>query len=143
MNDYMEAVEEDRQQEDLENLISIVDYNRDALWDNSGYVGGDGSERWNLGNFENMEDEQQKRNQMIADSRKINWIWSVIKRELSSKYVLVCGNCGKNYFNIRRPRYPANEYICSECNTEGSLQLLSFEEWASPEIMKIKNSYNF
>ena len=140
MYDYMIAVEEDKQQDDLENLVSIVYFNKDELWDST--EGGYGSSlRWDLGDFEGMKDEKKLRDGMIADSRKIKRIWNIIKRELCSKYVLVCGNCKKNYFYMKRPKYQANKYTCSNCKKEGLIKLIPFEEWATPEILYIKKHY--
>lgn len=140
MYDYMVAVEEDKQQDDLENLISIVYFNKDELWDST--EGGYGSSlRWDLGDFEGMKDEQKLRNGMIADSRKIKRIWNIIKRELCSKYLLVCSNCGAKYFYMKKPKYQANKYMCPKCKKTGSIKLLTFEEWATPEMVYIKEKY--
>ena len=88
-----------------------------------------------------MKDEQKLRNEMIADSNKLKRMWNVIQKELNSKYVLVCNNCGKEYLYSKKPKYEVDRYRCSECKADNSLQLLTFEEWASPEIMKLRSEY--
>lgn len=140
MYDYMVAVEEDGQQDDLSNLISIVYNQKDELWDSNGY-GGEGNLRWNLADFEGMEDEQKLRNEMIADSQTLKRIWRIIQKELNSKYVLVCNNCGAEYLYTKQPRYPAERYKCTNCGTVGALELIPFEQWATPEILNLKNEY--
>lgn len=108
---------------------------------NSNVSGGEGSTLWDLAEFEGMKDEKKLRREMINDSNKLKRIWNVIKRELSSKYVLVCDNCGKEYFYDKKPKYEADRYKCSQCKADGSLQLLSFEDWASPDIMNLRSQY--
>lgn len=140
MYDYMVAVEEDGQQDDLSNLVSIVYNQKDELWDSNGY-GGEGNLRWNLADFEGMKDEQKLRNEMIADSQSLKRIWRIIQKELNSKYVLVCNNCDVEYLYTKQPRYPAERYKCTNCGTVGSLELIPFEQWATPEILNLKNKY--
>lgn len=135
---YMGRID-DFAKDSLEDLISIIYYHKDELWDSNN--GGEGSSLWDLAGFEGMKDENKLRREMIADSNKLKRMWHIIQKELNSKYVLVCNNCGKEYLYSKKPKYEADRYRCSQCKADGSLQLLSFEEWASPEILKIKNTY--
>lgn len=136
---YMERID-DFSQDSLEDLVSIIYYHKDELWD-SNETGGEGSSLWDLAGFEGMKDESKLRKEMIEDSNKLERIWSTIQRELNSKYVLVCQNCGKEYFYNKKPRYPVDKYRCTNCNTVGSLELIPFEQWATPEILTLKNKY--
>ena len=131
MYDYMVAVEEDGQQNDLYNLVSIVYHNIDQVWDGFG----EGSLRWDV----DLGDKQQ----ILKDSKVLKNIWNTIKRELNSKYIIKCINCGKQYFYQKKPVYTIDKYMCGECKSKGALELLPFEEWASPDIRKVKNRYNF
>ena len=140
MYDYMVATKEDGQQDDLSNLVSIVYNQKDELWDSNG-CGGEGNLRWDLADFEGMKDEQKLRNEMIADSNMLKRIWRVIQKELNSEYVLVCNNCGAEYLYNKQPRYPAEKYKCTNCGTVGALELIPFEQWATPEILNLKNKY--
>lgn len=140
MYDYMVAVEEDGMKDDLSNMIDIVYHHKDQLWDSNESIG-EGFTRWNLADFEGMEDEQKLRNEMIADSQALKRIWRILKRELSAKYVLVCNNCGAEYLYTKQPRYPAERYKCTNCGTVGALELIPFEQWATPEILTLKNKY--
>ncbi len=128
MYDYMISCKEDGMQDDLENLISIVECNRDLL--NDGDM--NGSCRWDLSECETKE----QREQMTKDHRKINWIWREIQRELKSKYVMECGNCKSAYFYQKKPKYDAKEYYCGNCKKD-CLSLYTFEEWLVGE-----NIYN-
>lgn len=136
---YMGRID-DFAKDSLDDLISIIYYHKDELWDSNG-LGGEGSSLWDLGEFEGMKDEQKLRNEMIADSNKLKRMWNIIQKELNSKYVLVCNNCGKEYLYNKKPKYEADRYRCSECKADNSLQLLTFEDWASPEIMKLRSEY--
>lgn len=126
-------------EDDLNEMVSIVYYHKDELWDSNN--GGEGSSLWDLGEFEGMKDEKKLRREMIDDSNKLKRIWKVIQRELGSKYVLVCNNCGEEYFYLKKPKYEADRYRCLKCGTNGSLQLLTFEDWASPDIMNLRSQY--
>ena len=128
IDSYMAAIEDDGNSNNLSELINVVYNEKDQAFDGT-------SSRWDV----ELGDKQQ----ILKDKITLNGIWNTIQRELNSKYVLVCENCGKEYFYNKKPKYPVDKYKCPECKAEGSFQLLLFEEWASPEIMKIKNSYNF
>lgn len=140
MYDYMVAVEEDGMKDDLHNMVDIVYNQKDELWDNN-HSYGEGSTRWDLAGFEGMSDEQKLRNEMIADSNVLKRIWRIIQKELNSKYVLVCNNCGAEYLYTKQPRYSAERYKCTNCGTVGALELIPFEQWATPEILTLKNKY--
>ena len=140
MYDYMVATKEDGQQDDLSNLVSIVYNQKDELWD-SNHSYGEGSTRWDLAGFEGMSDEQKLRNEMIADSNMLKRIWRVIQKELNSKFVLVCNNCDAEYLYNKQPKYPAGKYKCTNCGMVGSLELIPFEQWATPEILNLKQKY--
>lgn len=140
MEDYMDAVRDDGMKDDLYNMVSIIYDHKDALWDSQN-LGGEGNLRWDLADFEGMKDEQKLRNEMIADSNKLKRIWRIIQKELNTKYVLICNNCGKEYFYSRKPVYDIERYICGECKTKGSLEIIPFDKWASPEIIRIKREY--
>lgn len=127
-------------EDDLKEMVNIVYHHKDELWD-SNVSSGEGSTLWDLAEFEGMKDEKKLRREMINDSNKLKRIWNVIKRELGSKYVLVCNNCGKEYFYDKKPKYEADRYKCSQCKADGSLQLLLFEDWASPDIMNLRSQY--
>lgn len=122
MYDYMVACAEDGMQDDLENLISIVKYNQGEL-----HEGGEGSLRWDL---EEYEYDEQARQQVIKDARTMTRIWLIIQKELRSKYVMVCDNCGATAFYTRRPKYDVDNYYCGKCKSE-HLTLYTFEEWFS------------
>lgn len=141
MEDYMDAVRDSGMKDDLYNMVSIVYYHKDALWDSQN-LGGEGNLRWDLADFEGMKDEQKLRNEMIDDSNKLKRIWRILKRELNNKYVLVCNNCEAEYFYSKKPRYSAEKYICTKCKEVGALELVPFEEWASPEILRTKNEFS-
>lgn len=140
MEDYMVAVEEDGMKDDLSNMVSIVYFNKDELWDSQG-LGGEGSLRWDLGDFEGMKDEAKLRKGMIADSNALKRIWRILKKELNSKYVLRCKKCGKAYFYSKRPRYSADRYRCPECKSDGAFELVPFEECAPEEIISLRDEY--
>lgn len=123
---YMTAIEDDGNNDNLNELISVVYNEKDQPFDGT-------SSRWDV----ELGDKQQ----ILKDKRTLNGIWNIIQRELNSKYVLVCENCGKEYFYNKNPRYSIDKYRCSQCNIEGSLQLLPFEEWASPEIINLRSKY--
>lgn len=140
MQDYMEAVEDDGMENDLGNMISIVEYNKDELWDSNG-LGGEGNLRWDLADFEGMDDEEQLRAEMIGDSRKLKRIWRIIQKELGSKCLLICSKCGDKYFYTKKPKYTVDRYRCPTCKSVGSFEIVPFEEWASPEILYLRKEY--
>lgn len=140
MYDYMVAVEDDGMKDDLYNMVSIIYHHKDALWD-SEELGGEGNLRWDLADFNGMKDEQKLRNEMIADSNTLKRIWRIIQKELRTRYVLICNNCGKEYFYNKKPVYDIERYMCGNCKTQGSLEIIPFDEWASPEILRTKNEF--
>ena len=85
MYDYMVAVEEDGQQDDLENLISIVYHHKDELWESGGR--GEGSSRWDLAQFEFEPPEERRkyRRKLYNDSRKLKKIWATLQKEAAEK----------------------------------------------------------
>ena len=129
MYDYMISCYEDGQDEDLENLISIVECYHDQLHDGDE----NGGCRWDLSECETEQDRQQ----MLKDYRTINAIWKEIKREIKSNYVMVCGNCGTVYFYQRKPKYSntsdtsdgGENYTCGECRKENTINIYTFDSW--------------
>lgn len=120
MYHYMVACAEDGMQDDLENLISIVKYNQGELHEGGEY----GSLRWDL----EMCDGDEEKQQVIKDARKMTMIWLQIQKELRSKYVMVCDNCGATAFYTRRPKYDLDNYYCGKCKNE-HLTMYTFDEW--------------
>ena len=123
---YMTAIEDDGNSNNLSELISVVYNEKDQVFDGT-------SSRWDI--------ELGNKQQILKDNKLVNIIWNTIQRELNSKYILVCENCGKEYFYNKKPKYSLDKYKCSECKVENSLQLLPFEQWASPEIMNLRSRY--
>lgn len=137
MRCYMVACEEDGESENLSNLFSIVGCNRGEL-----HEGGEGSERWNLENYETEKDRQQ----VIKDSRTIDWIYKVIQKELKAKYVMECSNCGTCYFYLKKPKYSVidqesdggSHYICGKCKKENTLNVYTMESWLAYKGIDLK-----
>ena len=123
---YMAAIEDDGNSNNLSELISVIYNEKDQVFDGT-------SSRWDI--------ELGNKQQILKDNKLVNVIWNIIQRELNSKYILVCENCGKEYFYNKKPKYSLDRYKCSECKAENSLQLLPFEQWASPEIMNLRSRY--
>ena len=124
---YMVACAEDGEDENLQNLLSIVGCNHGEL-----HEGGEGSCRWDLEQYDTEKDRQQ----VIKDSRTIDWIYKVIQKELKAKYVMECGNCGECYFYQKKPKYAGSDtsdggehYICGECKKENTLNIYTMESW--------------
>lgn len=136
MEDYMESVRADGEQDSLSNLLSIVDYNRDALCNSDEmFMGEVLSSRWDLAEYDDKDKKQ-----LIADNRALNNIWKIIKKELKASYVLKCKNCGGIFFYGKKPLYDIKEYKCV-CKKIGTLELTTFEKWATPEIKKLRKEY--
>ena len=136
---YMGRID-DFAKDSLDDLISIIYYHKDELWD-SNECGGEGSSLWDLADFEGMKDEKKLRKEMIADSNTLKRMWLIIQRELAAKYIVRCENCGEEYFYLKGPKYPVEKYRCGRCKEKNCLQLLTFEEWASPEILQLRSEY--
>lgn len=138
MSMYLERID-DFAKDDLDDMISIVYYHKDELWDSN--EGGEGSSLWDLAGFEGMRDEKQLRAEMIGDSRKLKRIWRIIQKELGSECLLICRKCGDKYFYTKKPKYTADRYRCPTCKSVGSFEIVPFEEWASPEILYLRKEY--
>ena len=128
MYNYMVACAEDGQDEELPSLLSIVSCNRGEV-----HYGGEGSCRWDLEQY----DTEKEREQVIKDSRTIDWIWKVIQKELKANYVMECGNCGQTWFYQRMPKYTkldqegdgGNYYFCGRCKKENTIHVYTMESW--------------
>ena len=135
MCDYMETVLDDGMEDDLANLISIVSCNRNEV-----HYGGEGSCRWDLEQY----DTEEERQQVIKDSRMMNAIYKEIKKELNSKYVVQCMNCGYVWFYSKRSKCitsalesDTNTYSKYKCFCKGTLNVYTFEEWVISENLDI------
>lgn len=137
MESYMwDCVRADGQQDDLSNLVSIVWNYHDALCNSDEMFMGEAlSSMWDLAEY----DEKGKK-QLIADNRALNNIWKIIKKELKALYVLKCRNCGGIFFYGKKPLYNIKEYKCV-CKKIGTLELTTFEKWATPEIKRLREQY--
>lgn len=121
------------QPHDLGNLLSILECYHDALHD-----GGEGSCSWDLSQYE--EDDKENRERLIRDNRTMRSIWNIVKKELKASYVLKCRNCGGIFFYGKKPLYDIKEYKCV-CKKIGTLELTTFEKWATPEIKRLREEY--
>ena len=134
---YMVACAEDGDDEKLQSLFSIVGCNRGEL-----HYGGEGSCRWDL----EQCDTEKERQQVIKDSKTIDWIYRVIQKEIKAKYVMECGNCGKCYFYSRKPKYTqldqegdgGSHYICGKCRKENTLNVYTMESWLADKGIDLK-----
>jgi hypothetical protein len=133
---YMVACAEDGEDENLQNLLSIVGCNRGEL-----HEGGEGSCRWDLEQYDTEKDRQQ----VIKDSRTIDWIYKVIQKELKAKYVMECSNCGTCYCYQRKPKYTGSDtsdggehYICGHCRKENTLNVYTMDSWLTDKKMNLK-----
>ena len=132
---YMVACAEDGEDENLQNLLSIVSCNHGKA-----YYGSD-SDRWDLEQCDTEKDRQQ----VIKDSRTIDWIYKVIQKELKAKYVIECSNCGTCYFYQRKPKYTGSDtsdggehYICGHCRKENTLNVYTMDSWLTDKKMNLK-----
>ena len=58
---------------------------------------------------------------------RIRKIYKVLTKEIYSKYIFKCNNCGKIYYLQRKPRLRVEDYICGNCGSKGSFQFLSVQ----------------
>ena len=126
ISSYMAATEDDGRQENLTNLVDIVYNEKDQPLDGT-------SLRWDI----ELGDKQQIR----KDKRILQKVWSVLQKELHCDYVVRCNNCGNEYLYSKNLKYPIENYKCSKCNETGYLELIPFEDWATPEIMDLRGKY--
>lgn len=126
ISSYMAATEDDGRQENLTNLVDIVYNEKDQPLDGT-------SLRWDI----ELGDKQQIR----KDKRILQRIWSILQKELHCDYVVRCNNCGYEYLYLKNLKYPIENYKCSKCNEIGYLELIQFEDWATPEIMDLRGKY--
>jgi hypothetical protein len=134
MYNYMVACAEDGQDEDLQNLFSIVGCNRGEL-----HYGEEGSCRWDLQQYDTEEDRQQ----VIKDSRTLDAIYKQIQKEINAKYVIQCEACHHAWFTNRRSKCVKSlteEGMNSgwKCFCKGNLQVYTMEEWCLDEGINIK-----
>lgn len=134
MRNYMVACEEDGNDEDLQNLLSIVGCNRGEV-----HYGGEGSERWNL---EYCETEQE-RQQILKDSRVIDAIYKQIQKELNAKYVIQCESCHHAWFTNRRSKcikslVEEGRNSGWKCFCKGNLQAYNMEQWLKQNNLNTK-----
>lgn len=123
---YMVANEEDGRQDNLSNLVNIVYDEKNQPLDGT-------SLRWDI----DLGDKYQIR----KDKRTLQKIWNIIQKELHCDYVVRCNNCGDEHLYIRNLKYPIENYKCSKCNEIGYLELIPFEDWATPEIKGLRGKY--
>ena len=123
---YMVATEDDGRQENLTNLVDIVYHEKDQPFDGT-------SSRWDI----ELGDKQQIR----KDKRTLQKIWNIIQKELHCDYVVRCNNCGEEYLYLRNLKHPIENYKCRKCNETGYLELISFKDWATPEITDLRSKY--
>ena len=133
MYTYMEACEADGEDEDLQNLFSIVGCNRGEL-----HYGGEGSCRWDLQQY----DTEEERQQTIKDSRMIDWIYKQIQKELKAKYVMQCRDCGYAWFYSRKTKYITEVQNGAKskvkCYCSGRLDVFTMEEWLKINKIDLK-----
>lgn len=79
---YLERID-DFAKDDLEDLISIVYYHKDELWDSRN--GGEGSLLWDLGSCDDAPNPKELRAQLRKDSRKLKKIWATLQKEAAEK----------------------------------------------------------
>lgn len=126
ISSYMAATEDDGQQDNLTNLVDIVYNEKDQPFDGT-------SLRWDI----ELGDKQQIR----KDKRTLQRIWNTLQKELHSDYIVRCNNCDYEYLYLKNLKYPIENYKCSKCNETGYLELIPFEDWATPEIMNLRGKY--
>lgn len=74
---------------DLIELITIVENNKDALWD-SRVDSCDGSILWDLGEAcDDAPNPKESRMQLRRDSRKLKKIWDIIVKELNDMNIKI------------------------------------------------------
>lgn len=136
MQGYMVACEEDGEDENLSNLVSIVGCNRGEV-----HYGGEGSCRWDLEQYDNEEQRQQ----VIKDSRMIDAIYKQILKEINAKYVIQCGKCGYAWFTNRNTKCVkalrednGEKKSDWKCFCKGQLHLYTMEEWCLAEGIDLK-----
>lgn len=131
---YMVACAEDGEDENLQNLLSIVGCNRGEL-----HYGGEGSCRWDLEQCDTEEERQQK----IKDSRKIDAIYKQIQKELNAKYVIQCRECGYTWFMSRKSKYVKlllDKELKSglKCFCNGRLDAFTMKKWLKDNKIDLK-----
>ena len=115
MSGYMDAVADDGDAENLDDLISVVEYNIELA------TSGD-SARWekmetrtDIVNFlKNSKElaERIKHNQQLDDDyKRLKQILRQIRKEQDAKYTLTCNKCGHVWYYSKKPKYD-NGYTC-------------------------------
>jgi len=115
MSGYMNAVADDGDEEDLENLISVVEYNIELA------TSGD-SMRWEkeetntdivsfLKNSKELARRIQYNQQLDDDYKRLKQILRKIRKEQNAKYTLTCKKCGYVWFYSKKPKYDKG-YTC-------------------------------
>lgn len=94
---YMIACKDDGEQDNLNNLISIVNHQLDAA--KSGQ-----SSMW-----EDEDCDYEK------DYNQLKQIAYTIKKEKSAKYILTCLKCGEKFYYAKKPKYDIKDYKCCYC----------------------------
>ena len=127
MSSYMEAVDEDGDAENLEDLISIVEYNIELA------TSGD-SMRWEkmetrtdivsfLKNSKELAERVRYNQQLDDDYKRLKQILRIIRKEQSAKYTMTCPKCGHVWFYSKKPKYE-NGY---KCKCGGDIEIKKLE----------------
>ena len=132
---YMVACAEDGEDENLQNLLSIVGCNHGKA-----YYGSD-SGRWDLEQYDTEKDRQQ----VLKDANALKAIYKQIQKELKAKYVAQCENCKHAWFYQRYSKCissaldsDTDTYSTYKCFCKGKLKVYTMEEWCLSEGIDLK-----
>ena len=133
---YMVACAEDGEDENLQNLLSIVGCNVNEV-----HYGGEGSCRWDLEQYDTEKDRQQ----VLKDANALKAIYKQIQKELKAKYVAQCESCKYAWFYQRYSKCissaldsDTNTYSTYKCFCKGKLKVYTMEEWCLSEGINLK-----
>ena len=133
---YMVACAEDGEDENLQNLLSIVGCNVNEV-----HYGGEGSCRWDLEQYDTEKDRQQ----VLKDANTLKAIYKQIQKELKAKYVAQCENCKHAWFYQKYSKCissaldsDTNTYSTYKCFCKGKLKVYTMEEWCLSEGIDLK-----
>lgn len=132
---YMVACAEDGEDENLQNLLSIISCNHGKA-----YYGSD-SDRWDLEQYDTEKDRQQ----VLKDANALKAIYKQIQKELKAKYVAQCESCKHAWFYQRYSKCissaldsDTNTYSTYKCFCKGKLKVYTMEEWCLSEGIDLK-----